>query len=205
MGTYEDASTARRGERLSAFVARAIIQQFIQAAHVEAAWLRRRGMPVWSHHNRLIRAHAAPLSILAVVAAIGGPFAILVFGLAGLLGRLFHELVIYVQHFGLVRAETAPIRPRHSWDSYRRLSNVLHYNLPRHSDHHMFATKPFWRLDALDDVPMLPYGYQTMATIALIPPLWRRVMGQLLKDWDARFASEAEREIIRVRKWDGLA
>jgi len=205
VGTYEDASTARRGERFPTFVARTIIQQFTQAARVEAARLRRRGMPVWSHHNRLIRAHAAPLSILAVVAAIGGPFAILVFGLAGVLGRLFHELVNYVQHFGLVRAETAPIRPRHSWDSYRRLSNVLHYNLPRHSDHHMFATKPFWRLDALDDVPMLPYGYQTMATIALIPPLWRRVMGQLLKDWDARFASEAEREIIHARNWDGLA
>ena len=77
-----------------------------------------------------------------------------------------------------------------------------HYNLPRHSDHHMFATKPFWRLDAVERVPMLPYGYQTMATIALVPPLWRQVMRPLLADWDACFASEAEREIIRARGWD---
>lgn len=205
VGMYDDASTARRGERLRSFVVRAIYRQFTQAADVEAARLRRRGLPVWSFHNRLIQAHAAPLAIVAVVAAIGGPFALLVFGLAAILGRLFHELVNYVQHFGLVRAESAPIRPRHSWDCYRRVSNVLHYNLPRHSDHHMFATKPFWRLDAVEDTPMLPYGYQTMATFALIPPLWRHVMRGLLSDWDARFASDAELEIIRARGWEGLA
>lgn len=205
VGMYDDASTARRGERLRTFMSRTLVQQFAQAARVEAARLRRRGLPVWSHHNRLILAHAAPLSILIVVALIGGPFAILVVFLAGLLGRLLHELINYVQHFGLVRAENSPIRPRHSWDSYRKVSNALHYNLPRHSDHHMFATKPFWRLDALHDAPMLPYGYQTMAFIALTPPLWRHIMRGLLKDWDERFASDAEREIVRARGWEYLA
>jgi len=205
VGAYDDASTARRGERLRTFVARALVQQFAQAAHVEAARLRRRGLPVWSHHNRLILAHGAPLSILTVVAVIGGPFAILVVFLAGLLGRLFHELINYVQHFGLVRAENSPIRPHHSRDSYRRVSNALHYNLPRHFDHHMFATKPFWRLDALQNAPMLPYGYQTMAFIALTPPLWRHIMRRQLMDWDERFATDAEREIVRARGWEGLA
>jgi len=205
VGTYHDASTGRRGERLRTFIVRTLTQQFAQAARVEAARLRRRGLPVWSVHNRLILAHVAPVLILAVVALIGGPFAVLVVFLAGLLGRLLHELINYVQHFGLVREESAPIRPRHSWDSYRRVSNVLHYNLPRHSDHHMFATKPFWRLDALPDAPMLPYGYQTMAFIALTPPLWRHIMRGLLKDWDERYASDAEREIVRARDWEGLA
>jgi fatty acid desaturase len=205
VGTYDDASTARRGERLRTFVARTLIQQFAQAARVEAARLKRRGLPVWSFHNRLIVAHLAPLLILAVVAVIGGPFAVLVVFLAGLLGRLLHELINYVQHFGLVREDSSPIRPHHSWDSYRRISNVLHYNLPRHSDHHMFATKPFWRLDALPDAPMLPYGYQTMAFIALTPPLWRHIMRGLLQEWDERYASEAEREIVRARGWEGLA
>lgn len=205
VGLYDDASTARRGERLRTFLARTLVQQFIQAWRVEAARLRRRGLPVWSHHNRLILAHAAPLSILIVVALIGGPFAALVVFFAGLLGRLFHELINYVQHFGLVRAKTTPIRPHHSWDSYRRVSNALHYNLPRHADHHMFATKPFWRLDAVQDAPMLPYGYQTMALIALTPPLWRHIMRRKLKEWDERYASDAEKEIVRDRGWEGLA
>jgi alkane 1-monooxygenase len=53
----------------------------------------------------------------------------------------------------------SPIRPHHSWDCYRTLSNVLHYNLPRHSDHHMFASKAFWQLNVPQDAPTLPYGY----------------------------------------------
>jgi len=202
VGSFNEASTARRGERLLPFLARAVYGQYAQAAEIEANRLRRKGLPVWSRYNRLIQAQAAPAGIIVVLALIGGPFALLLFGLAAMLGRFFHELINYVQHYGLVRADDAPIRPRHSWDCYHRLSNVLHYNLPRHSDHHMFAAKPFWRLDTAKDVPMLPHGYQTMATFALLPPLWRSIMKPLLADWDARFASEAELEIIRSRGWE---
>jgi len=205
VGTYDDASTARRGERLRPFVARALVQQFAQAAHVEAARLRRKGLPVWSWHNRLIQAHLAPLAILVLAFVIGGPAGLLAIVLAGLLGRLFHELINFVQHFGLVRVENTPIRPHHSWDCYRTISNVLHYNLPRHSDHHMFATKAFWHLEALDSAPMLPYGYQTMAFIALTPPLWRRIMRPLLVEWDKNFASDAERALVDARGWQNLA
>jgi hypothetical protein len=42
------------------------------------------------------------------------------------------------------------------------ISNALHYNLPRHSDHHMFANKVFWQLDTQQTAPTLPYGYQTL-------------------------------------------
>jgi len=76
------------------------------------------------------------------------------------IGRSFHELINYVQHYGLVRVENSPIRPHHSWDCYQTLSNVLHYNLPRHADHHMFTSKAFWQLNAQQDAPTLPYGYQ---------------------------------------------
>ncbi|ODR95096.1 hypothetical protein AUC70_05055 [Methyloceanibacter stevinii] len=202
VGSYDEASTARRGERLFPFLVRAVHGQYAHAASVEAERLRRKGLPVWSRHNRFIQALAAPLAIVAVVVLIGGASALLLFVLAALLGRFFHELINYVQHYGIVRADNAPIRPRHSWDCYHRLSNVLHYNLPRHSDHHMFATKPFWRLDTAEDVPMLPYGYQTMATLALVYPLWRYIMQPLLADWDTRFASDAELEIMRSRGWE---
>jgi hypothetical protein len=53
----------------------------------------------------------------------------------------------------------------------------------------MFATKAFWQLDVHQDAPTLPYGYQTMAFIALTPPLWRhtheaaaRGLGQALRE-----------------------
>jgi alkane 1-monooxygenase len=153
----------------------------------------------------LILAHLVPLAILALAGIFGGWNGVIAIFLAGLIGRSFHELINYVQHYGLVRVENSPIRPHHSWDCYRTLSNVLHYNLPRHSDHHMFASKAFWQLNTQQDAPTLPYGYQTMAFIALTPPLWRHIMRKLLADWDESFASEAEREVVRERGWEGVA
>lgn len=153
----------------------------------------------------MILAQLDPLAIITIAALRGGWAGAMAMIGAGLTGRFFHELVNYVQHYGLVRVENSPTRPHHSWDCYRRLSNALHYNLPRHADHHMFATKSFWRLDAAQTAPTLPFGYQTMATIALLPPVWRHIMGPLLEDWDRRFASEAERAAVRERDWEGVA
>ncbi|HSA66451.1 MAG TPA: alkane 1-monooxygenase [Methyloceanibacter sp.] len=205
VGTYDDAATARRGERLRTFMARTLTQQFVQAARFEAARLKRKGLSPYSWRNELILAHLVPLAILVLAWIAGGWNGVIAIFLAGLIGRSFHELINYVQHYGLVRVENSPIRPHHSWDCYRTLSNVLHYNLPRHSDHHMFATKAFWQLNTHQDAPTLPYGYQTMAFIALTPPLWRHIMRKLLVDWDERFASEAERQVVRERGWEGIA
>jgi hypothetical protein len=46
---------------------------------------------------------------------------------------------------------------------------------------------------------------QTIAFIALTTPLWRHIMRKLLANWDERFASEAEREVVRERGWEGVA
>lgn len=205
VGTYDDAATARRGERLRTFMVRTLSQQFAQAARFEASRLRRNGLSPYSWRNELILAHLVPLAILALAGIFGGWKGMLVIFLAGVIGRAFHELINYVQHFGLVRVENTPIRPHHSWDCYRTISNAVHYNLPRHSDHHMFATRPFWQLDVQQGAPTLPYGYQTMAFIALTPPLWRYMMKRLLIDWDKRFATEAELAVVRERGWEGLA
>jgi alkane 1-monooxygenase len=69
----------------------------------------------------------------------------------------------------------------------------------------MFASKAFWQLDTQETALTLPYGYQTMALIALTPRLWRHIMRPLLLDWDARFASDAEREVVHERSWEAVA
>ena len=50
--------------------------------------------------------------------------------------------------------------------------------------------------DATAGAPVLPYGYETMALIALVPPLWRRIVAPLLSDWDQRLANDAERRLV---------
>jgi len=69
---------------------------------------------------------------------------------------------------------------RHSWDAPQPVSALWMLNAPRHSDHHAHPGRiyPALRLGdlATPGRPVLPRSLPAMATIALIPPLWRRVM-----------------------------
>jgi alkane 1-monooxygenase len=56
-------------------------------------------------------------------------------------------------------------------------------------------------LGTTSEAPKLPYGYQTMALIALVPSLWSQIMNPLLADWDRRLASEAEQRLLHERGW----
>ena len=204
VGTYRDPATARRGEHIFAFMVRTTVGQYAEAYRYEAARLRHRGQSPLGWRNRFITGQLVSLTTVIAAAVIAGSTGVLGFLSAAVAGRTLHELVNYIQHFGLIRVEGAPVEARHSWDSYRSLSNVLHFNLPRHSDHHMFAAKPYWELAPRPHAPMLPYGYLTMVLLALVPFLWRRNMAPRLTDWDQRFASDAERAIIRERGWEEL-
>jgi alkane 1-monooxygenase len=203
VGTPNDPATAKRGEYILSFVVRTAIGQFKDALKFEAARLQRRGGTPYGLGNRVVGGQLYSIALIVIAAIAAGWPGVATFVIAGLIGRVLHELVNYVQHYGLVRVEGAPIEQRHSWDSHRFLSNALQYNLPRHADHHMFASKPFWQLREAHDAPVLPHGYQTMVFVALVPPLWRKTMGPLLADWDARLASDAERALVRQRGWEG--
>ena len=199
--TYHDASMARRGEYVLAFVARTVVCQFIEAWRLEADRLARNNAGIWSCHNRVLAGMFCVTVILAAAAVMAGPVGIAVFLGAAIFGRILHEMVNYVQHYGIVRAEGVPIATRHSWDCTRFISNALQYNLPRHADHHMFGSKPFWKLNTALDSPKLPHGYQTMSFIALHQPSWRKLIDPLLADWDQRLANDIERSLIRERAW----
>jgi alkane 1-monooxygenase len=126
-----------------------------------------------------------------------GPFGIFYSALAAFVGKIYLEIVNYVEHYGLVRIAGSRIEDRHSWDSHRRISSGLTYNLPLHSNHHRFATRPFWELQhAQGDAPLWPMGYVLMIIISFFPPLWRKISDPLLADWDKRLASSEERAYL---------
>lgn len=95
----------------------------------------------------------------------------------------------YVQHYGLRRAILAdgraePIGPRHSWNAPHWFSSAMMLNAPRHSDHHMHPTRGFPELELrADTMPMLPHSVPVMACVALVPPLWKRVMNPRVAEW----------------------
>jgi hypothetical protein len=198
VGTVRDSATARRGQNVFAFALQAVVGGAREAFVCEAQRLHRRGLTAWSWRNRALSGQCWSLAILVAAAGVAGAAGVVGIVAAALIGRLLHEAINYVQHYGLVREEGAPLEPRHAWDCYRRISNALHYNLPRHADHHLAASKPFWQLQ-VRRAPLLPFGYQTMAVMALIPPLWHRKLNPLLDVWDRSFASDGECQMLRSR------
>jgi len=201
VGTYGDPATARRGEYLLAFVARTVVAQSMAGWRLERERLRRKGLTAWSARNRVLGGMLCSLMIVAAAAMIAGMAGVAAFLAAAAIGRIFNEMMNYVQHYGIVRAEGTPLGERHSWDCHRLLSNAVHYNLPRHADHHLFAAKPFWQLEAHAGSPRLPHGYTTMAMIALVPPWWHRTIDPLLADWDERLADDVERSLVHSHGW----
>ena len=201
VATLRDPASARRGETWMTFFVRTVWCQTAMAINVETARLRRHGQYWLSWQNRVLRGQVYTAAILVLAYSLAGFNGILAFLASAFIGRIAHELVNYIQHYGLVRLDGQPVDDRHTWDCKRLISNALQYNLPRHADHHVHADRSFWQLTSNKGAPALPYGYQTMVLIALIPACWRRLMGPLLLQWDRERASPAERRIIAERGW----
>jgi alkane 1-monooxygenase len=197
VGTPADPVTARYNEGFHRFFFRLIPEGLIAAWKVEAARLTTRNLPVWDKSNPFWRYALWPVGFLAMAALIGGWFGIGLYLMQALVAVTFLELTNYVEHYGLVRKHLGEgkyenVRPHHSWNSSRRFTNYLLINLQRHSDHHYKPERRFPLLQtyAETEAPQLPYGYPIMAAMALVPPLWRRVMNPRVRKWRAMYYPE---------------
>jgi alkane 1-monooxygenase len=104
--------------------------------------------------------------------------------LQAVVGFSLLEVVNYMEHYGMLRRRVGVgerqryerVDPSHSWNSNNIATNVLLYHLQRHSDHHANPTRRYQTLRDFEESPVLPTGYAGMIVLALLPPVWRRVM-----------------------------
>jgi len=95
----------------------------------------------------------------------------------------------YVQHYGLRRrvletGKPEPVGPQHSWNAPKWYSSAMMLNAPRHSDHHMRPARAFPALEVTPEtMPVLPHSLPVMAVVALVPPLWHRLMDRRAARW----------------------
>lgn len=198
VGLPSDAGTARRGESLYAFTLRSFVAINGYAASAEAARLQRRGGHWLSAHNRFVTAWAISLFYLVGAFVIGGLPSALAFLATACLAHLMFEGITYVQHYGLFRLESERIDERISWDVYGAISSAATYNVNRHSDHHLHPMRHCAELKVSPGSPNLPFAYSALTTMAMIPPLYRRVMQPYLDNWDRHFATPAELAFMRA-------
>lgn len=181
VATPEDPASSRFGESVYAFLPRTIVGGVRSAWHLEAQRLARAGQSAWSPRNRMGAYLILPLAVAAVLAMAWGPLAGGFFLAQGLVAIVLLEVVNYVEHYGLAR-EALPggryekVTHFHSWSCANRLSNWMTFQLQRHADHHTHPVRRYEELQFDPTGPSLPTGYPGMIWLAVLPPLWRRVM-----------------------------
>ena len=181
VSTPEDASSAPLGMSSWHFVPRALRLNTLNAWRLEARRLRGLGLPALHWRNEMIGWTALWLGLAAAFALWLGPVGLAFFLLQGLFAAGSLEIINYIEHYGLERRRGADGRYErtthlHSWNSDYALSNLLLFQLQRHSDHHAFPKRRYAILRHHADSPQLPGGYAAMFVLALLPPLWHRVM-----------------------------
>jgi alkane 1-monooxygenase len=185
VATPEDPASARFGEGFWAFLPRTVAGSLRSAWGLERARLERSGHSAWSVRNDILQAWAMTLVLFAALTAAFGPVILPYLLGQAVLGFCLLEVVNYLEHYGLLRQRREDgryerCRPAHSWNSNNVASNVLLYHLQRHSDHHANPTRRYQALRHVEEAPQLPTGYAGMILVALVPPLWRRVMDHRL-------------------------
>jgi hypothetical protein len=66
------------------------------------------------------------------------------------------------------------------------------FNLTRHSHHHAQGEVPYQDLKPFPEAPMMIGGYLTTILVAMVPPLWFKLMDPKVKEWDLKYASPEE-------------
>lgn len=196
VATPDDPASAARGEALYPFWARSIVGGWRSAWGIEAKRLALRGERALSLHNEVLVGALVQAGLVVAVGLTLGPAAALGWLGAGLGGVLLLETVNYVEHYGLRRAQRPDgrydrVTPLHSWTSDRAIGRVLLFELTRHADHHANAGRPYPVLRHFEAAPELPQGYPAMILLALIPPLWFKVMDAHVDAEQARLSTAA--------------
>ena len=96
---------------------------------------------------------------------------------------LMYEISNYVQHYGLSRKKDSegnyePFKLNNAWNYTHKYTNYITFFVPIHSYHHVhkfnYDHQNSGQVD--EQLPVLPYSYFIMMLIALIPPLWHKIM-----------------------------
>lgn len=205
VATPDDPASSRLGESFYAFWPRTVAGSLRNAWRLEARRYARRSRSPWRIGNDVLNAWLLSAVLWAVMLVWLGVGVLPYLVLQAVVAFSLLEAVNYLEHYGLLRVRVGGpgreryerVEPRHSWNSNNVATNVLLYHLERHSDHHANPTRRYQALRDFPEAPVLPTGYAGMILLALVPPLWRRVMDPRVL---AHYGGDVRRANIQPRR-----
>ncbi len=185
VATPADPASSRMGESFWRFLPRTMTGSLVSAWRIERQRLAGRGRGPWTLANHNLQGWLMTLLLYGGLTAWLGGTALVFLLAQALYAASLLEVVNYLEHYGLLRQADSAGRhvrcaPEHSWNSNHVVSNLLLYQLQRHSDHHAHASRSYQALRHFDSSPQLPSGYASMLLLAYWPPLWFAVMDPLV-------------------------
>jgi len=184
VATPMDPASSRLGETFYTFLPRTVLGSLVSAWRLEKARIARRGQHPFRVSNDVLNSWLMTLALWALIIVWLGWGALPFLLIQAAIAVALLEAVNYLEHYGMLRQKVISgdreryeqVQPRHSWNSNNIATNVLLYHLQRHSDHHAQPTRRYQALRDYDESPALPTGYAAMILLALVPPVWFRVM-----------------------------
>ena len=196
VGLSSDPATAKRGQSVYRFFIESSIKEHIDAWKIELKRLKKQKRFAISFNNKMIMGYLQSSIIAAAAFLLSGWYGVLMFFGIAMFAKFFLESVNYMEHYGLVRIKGTPVELHHSWNTNKRISSILLYNVTRHSHHHEQGSLEFWKLKPKDNAPEMPYGYlSTLYLVVFFPWLYRKMMEPKLEYWKDNYASEGERQL----------
>jgi alkane 1-monooxygenase len=174
VSTPEDPISARLGESIYRFVLREMPGAFRRAWAVEADRLQRGGMAVSHPNNEILQAGLLTLVLYSgLIAFYGWPMAAAL-PLVAFWGAFQLTSANWIEHYGLQSKRPADgcyerCAPHHAWNSNHLVSNLVVFQLQRHSDHHAHPGRGHQSLRDFPDLPRLPSGHFGMFLLAYLP------------------------------------
>jgi alkane 1-monooxygenase len=181
VGTVKDPATAHYGESVYEFFGRTTFRQITHAWKMEKERLNDEKRSAFNLSNYVFGSIVLLTLFYALLYYLLGFKGVILFLAQSIVANFLLEYTNYIEHYGLVRGENERVNEIHSWQSDKPTSRFFLIDLSRHSDHHCHASKPYNKLDSYETSPTLPGGYVTAIYLALIPPLWFRIVHRRMK------------------------
>ena len=186
VATPEDPATSKFNQSVYHFWITSVFNQFVNAWKIQKEILKRSEKSFISFQNDMIWYMIIQSAYLYLIFMFFGIYGLFYAVIVGIQSFLFLETINYIEHYGLVRKKLSSgryerVQTHHSWNSNHIIGRIVLYELTRHSDHHFKSSKKYQILENKKDSPQLPYGYPTSILLALIPPLWFKIINPRIK------------------------